>query len=563
MDSPTTSFIAQHGPATLEVRKGIHIAHLRGTPEAMGRQHAELARQVNGDAVLRYLDGLIEKLIAHAVPAIAGPGAALLKRVFHLRNRGRIGDDVLGHLRGMATGFGMPQAQLERMFFVPDIIHYLAGRSFVQLAFPPMCSGFFATGPATRDGKTIIARNFDFFGRNVWNTANAIVVMHPDGGQRVMLFGALGASAAPQGINEAGIAISLHTNFCRDVATTGVPLFSVVHNVLAKATTLDEAIRIITAQPRLCSLSAFVSDTRARTAAVVGFSARHHEVVPVADGVLVRTNHLITEEMRRFEVAPHAWQLNSRGRFQRVNTLLAEKRGTLAPEDVPAILSDCFDPYEGRKCVTGSIIAGTNNTQSLVISPDDDALYIAHADHPVCHSELFSGFRISALMDGNSAAYEMGDLCGGAQLNTTEQAALREYIEAWSASFDGLDNLAAVAHLRRASELQPGEPIFARMAGLLLLKEKRYAEALPLLLRNCEGTPVSPLLRAEAHIWAGRCLDLLGRRDEALAHYEKAAALDAAPVSPAARRHLKHPFRAWQLFEVTPEFIVAGAMARY
>jgi hypothetical protein len=36
-----------------------------------------------------------------------------------------------------------------------------------------MCSGFFACGGATKGGKLLIGRNFDFFGRGVWNANNA------------------------------------------------------------------------------------------------------------------------------------------------------------------------------------------------------------------------------------------------------------------------------------------------------------------------------------------------------------------------------------------------------
>ncbi len=121
----------------------------------------------------------------------------------------------------------------------------------------------------------------------------------------------------------------------------------------------------------------------------------------------------------------------------------------------------------------------------------------------------------------------------------------------------------AVFHLLRATELLPGEPNFPRMAGLLLLKEKKYKQALPLLLQNTEYDYRNVLMRAEAHVWAGRCLDLLGRRDEALKHYDTAAGLDAPPVSAAAERHRNKPFRAYQLFNVSPEFIVGTALAKF
>ncbi|HOZ48963.1 MAG TPA: hypothetical protein PLO37_24930 [Candidatus Hydrogenedentes bacterium] len=121
----------------------------------------------------------------------------------------------------------------------------------------------------------------------------------------------------------------------------------------------------------------------------------------------------------------------------------------------------------------------------------------------------------------------------------------------------------AIFHLLRGAALLPDEPIFPRMAGILLLKERRYVRALPLLLRNAEYAYRDSLMQAEASVWVGRCLDLMGRRDEARGHYEAAARLDRAPVSDAARRHCRKPFTARRLFDVAPEFVVATALAKY
>lgn len=548
---------------TLVRRKGIYIAHLRGSYADMGRQHGELANLVCGDVVFQYMNGLIRKLVAHAVPPLAGPIAAVLKTAFRMRNRGALEGRLGEHFAALADAYGLSRVQLEDGFLFADILHYLAGRSFTSLAAPPACTGFFACGEATRDGKLIVGRNFDFFGRGVWNTNNAIIVLHPENRQRFCWLGALGVTASGQGFNESGLVVGLHTKFNRDLCTKGEPLFKIVHDVLADCTTLDEAIARITSKRRICGLSLFITDTKARTAAAVGFSARHAEVVRAENDVLVRANHYVTPGMQRFEVAPHPWRANSYARFERLTELLAEKRGSLTVQDAPYLLSDCVDPYEQRKRVAGSILAATNNVESLVISPDDDALWVAHADYPVCHSDTFHGFHLSALLDGDEGRYAIDDLPGAHQLNETERAALFEYEQGWSEYMDRVDTGRAVFHFLRAAELLPEEVIFPRMAGILLLKERKYARALPLLIRNTEYAYRDNLMRAEAHVWAGRCLDLMGRRTEAVAHYETAAALNAPPVSAAAARHRDKPFKASELINITPEPIIGTGLAKY
>ena len=548
---------------TLERRKGIYIVHLHGTYAEMGRQHAELASAVCGDVVPRYMDQLLNKLIALTLPSAAGPVAAFLRRWFHLRNRAGINDEMRAHLAALAKAYGLKPVDAERLFLMPDIFHYLAGHSFMSVMPPPACSGFFACGSATQDGKVILGRNFDFFGRGVWNTNNAIIIMHPPDGRRICWVGALGVTAGGQAFNDRGMFIGLHTKFTRDLSMTGLPVYSIVHDILANSGCLEEALNSVSSTRRICGLTLFIADTRARTAAAAGFSARKMEVVRPLDNVLVHTNHYITKEMKQVEVAPYPWQANSYARFERLAVLLEERRGRLKPEDAPLLLSDCIDPFEDRKRVTGHIVAGANNVQSLVLSPDDDALWLANADYPVCHSDRFHGFRISALLDGDTDRYEINDLPGAHQLTETERAAVLEYEEAWTGYFDYMDSGHAVFHLLRAAELLPDEPIFPRMAGLLLLKQKRYKRALPLLQRNADFPHRSPLTRAEAHLWLGRCLDLLNRRAEAIAQYECAAGIDAHPVSAGAKRHLEKPYRSRDVHGILLEFIVGTAISKY
>lgn len=548
---------------TLVRRKGIYIVHLEGDYETMGRQHGELAAAACGAVVPLFMNDLVYKLVAHASPVFPAPIAATIKCLFQFRNRGELGGELRPHLAELAQTLGFAPVVAERLFTVPDIFHYLAGKSFAALAPPPSCTAFFAGGKATLDGKLLIGRNFDFFGRGVWNTNNAAIVMHPNNGQRFCWLGALGVPASGQGMNESGLFVGLHSKFTHDVSMRGTPIFRIVHDVLAHCTTLEEAIARIPATPRICGLSIFVVDTRARTAAAVGFSAHHVEVVRAKDEVLVRANHYTTPELQRLEAGPHPWRDNSYGRFQRLAELVEEKRGTLTAEAVPAMLSDCTDHYEQRRRVVGDTLAAPHNAQSVVVSPDDDSLWLAHGEYPVCHAAYFRGFRISALLAGDSDRYDIPDLPGGGQFNEDEQAASYEYEQAWSAYMDRLNTSEAVFHLLRAAECQPGEPIFPRMAGLLLLKEKKYALALPLLLKNTEYEYRHPVMHAEAYVWVGRCLDLLGRREEAVTYYKTAAKIDAFPVSNAARRHCEKPFRKRQLASVSPEFMLGTALSKY
>ena len=548
---------------TLETVKGIHIVRLKGSDYEMGRQHGLLAAEVCGDIVPEYFDSFLKTLVAHAVPVLAGPAAAIFKSLFYYLNRKRIGRQLPDHTRGMCDAQGMDARHYAKMLLVPDILHYLIGRAMPMYVSSMACSGFMARDKATAGGRLLVGRNFDFYGKGVWNTNSALIIFEPKGKQKYCWMGSLGLPASGQAMNESGLIVSLHTHFTRDVRMRGMPLYSLFVNILESCTCLEEAVRLIKAQPRICGLSMFIVDTRARDAAVVGFSAGNQEVLRPENDVLIRTNHYLTPEMKAAEVMPLQFKLNTEGRYNRIRQLITEKYGHLTPDDIPAVLADRIDPRENRKCLGGNIVCATNNAYSAVFSPEDDALWVARGPFPVCAAETFTGFRTSALFDGDRNRYAIEDLKGGADYTPDEYAALMLYEDAWEAHFDNLRDDKAIFSLRRAMELAPHEPIIPKMAGFLLLRGGKFAQALPFFEKNAAFAGHGDLMRAEALIWLGRCLDLTGRRKDALAAYEKCVNVRARPISGAARRHLDRPYRPRELSKINPEFIVGSVFAKY
>ncbi len=551
------------GRGTLELRKGIHILHLRGTYGEMGRQHGRLAQEVCGDMVLRYFDDVIETLIKHSAESIANPASRLLKWLFYVMNSKRLGAEMREHCIGFDEALGAWRGRAERVAVVPDIIHFLIGKTFPAMAVPPSCSSFMARDSATAAGKLLVGRNFDFFGQGVWDANNTFIFMEPDDGMKYCWIGAMGVPGSGQGMNEAGLIVGLHTKFNRDVRLTGIPVFTLVGNILARCKSLDEATKMIAAQPRICGLAIFIVDSKARDAVAAGFSANFMEIDRPENDVLVHTNHYISKEMKKYEVAPYCWRMHSESRHARIHELVEQMRGSLAPADVPRIMSDCVDYFEGKRRIAGNIVGATNNSQSVVFSPDDDSMWIANGDFPVCMSDIFHGFRISALFDADRDNYEIADIPGAGQLDDTERAAQRHYQEAWVAHFDNFRDDLAVFHLRRASELVPDEPVYSRLVGFIMMKQGQYEQALPFFVNNAQYDYKVQIMKAESELWLGRCLDLAGQRGKAVDHYRVAAQLDAQPVSAAAGKNINSPFRASQLKDVAPEFVVGTVLAKY
>ncbi|MFC2171143.1 C45 family autoproteolytic acyltransferase/hydrolase [Acidobacteriota bacterium] len=552
------------GDGTLEKRKGVYIVHLKGSYEEMGWQHGKLAAEVCGDVVVSYFLDVVASLVKHTLPSLAGIVNSLLKWLFYTLNKKRIGRPLMDQIRGMADALGLSYSANAKGVFVPDILHFLIGKTFpAYIPVPPSCSGFMARGTATEGGKLIVGRNFDFFGQGVWDENNALIFLEPEEGQKFCWIGALGVPASGQGMNESGLIVSMYTKFNRDVRFTGIPLFTLLGNILQKCESVDDTLKLIAEQPRLCGLSLLVVDSKARDAAVAGFSANNMEIVRPEKDVLVRTNHYTSEKMKKFEVGPYPCVLHSTSRFNRIHSLLEEKRGQLTSSDVPVLLSDNIDFYENRQRLAGYIIRACNNSQSIAFSPDEDAMWIANGPFPVCTSEEYMGFRISALFNRERDMYEIEDLDGAGNMSLSEREAQKHFQEAWTAYFDNNKDDLAVQYLRKAEECAPEEPVFPRLAGFLLMKRDKFVQALPFMERNAAYEYKHDIMKAEALLWLGRCLDLNGMRNEALEKYRQASEIDVFPVSGAAKKHLNRPFKRKGLAKVSPEFMVGTVLAKY
>lgn len=557
------------GPASLTSEKGMLVMHLKGTYEEMGRQHGELVRGVLDDYVMAYYRNLIEGLVAHSavseISRLLPPRIAkLLYYIFHKANKNNIGEPIKQLQKGFTDALGLPAKDGESVILFADILHFLAGRAMTPMAMPVMgCSAFFARGNATDGGKQMLGRNFDFYGRGLWDTYQCVKVFHPKDGQPFFWIGAAGIPVGGFAMNQSGICIMPFTNFIKDVAISGKPLFTLAGEILANATNLNEAIKIMEDGPRIGGLSFLIADTRACDAAVFGFTAHHREIIRPENDFLVRTNHHISEEMKKLQVAPTAWWRHSTARYMRITELIKEKYGKLTLDDAVSILTDFVDPREGKKRVVGDIVGAVNNAMSTVLSPGDDAIYISNGSFPVCFGEKYVGFKLSALFDGKEAS-DAGDLAGGRQrLSDKEAAALEHYEQAWTEHLDHSDDSRAVFHLRRAAEILPDEPIFDRMAGLFLLKMHRFGDALVHLQKNADYAYRDSRMKAESLLWLGRCHDLLGRRDDAIRVYREALDQNDMEISCSARRGLSKPYRKLHLLMMDIEPIIGNPIVKY
>ncbi len=555
------------GAASLRVEKGMLYMELQGTHEEMGRMHGELVKGIVDEYVIKYYGDFIEKAVAHSpvsnISRVLPPRIAnLLYYIFHKANKKRIGESLLGHIKGFTDALGVKNVEGEKIILFPDILHFLAGKSMAPMAMPG-CSAFYANGPATESGKQILARNFDFYGRNLWDAFQCVKVFRPTGSQPFLWIGALGIPVGGFAMNASGICVMPFTNFIKDVAIGGRPLFTIIQEILEGAHNLDEAIKIMERDKRIGGLSLLIADTKNKDACVYGFTSHRNELIKTENNVLIRTNHHLTDNMKQIQVSPTAWARHSTARYMRIEEVIKSKYGHLTLDDAAAIMSDVTDPREKRKSLVGDIVAAMNNAMSVVVDPDDDTLFVSNGLFPVCHGDAFVGFKISAMFSGSGDVKAAKDIPGSNHLNDKEKEAVEHYLEAWTEYLDRFDHGRAVYHLRRAAELAPEEPIFDRMAGFFLMKHDKYEDAIIHLKRNADTNYKDNRMKAESLLWLARGYDLAGMRDKAVELYKKAIEFNDVEISRAATKNLNSPYSKKQASLLDLEFIVGNPIVKF
>jgi hypothetical protein len=284
----TSTMVAGGGGAAF-----LTVRHLRaaGDNRAIGRAVARAARQAHG--------------------AAAGPRPAPDRRVQRARR----------------SWFDANHPVLaERMLGVGEVFGVDARGDDWDLAWlgsfelPAGCSAVFYPGGGTRSGHALLARNFDFptltYSEIIGGAAHPgegalaaepwIVELHPDRGYASITIGIMDVMGAMDGVNEAGLAVTLLAdNESPSAEPSGVPQVGlseqqIVRYLLDTCATADEAQHalLMAKQYYLFTPCHFLVADRAGQAFVWEYSPGHNREHIVGNaaavgGRMVCTNHLL------------------------------------------------------------------------------------------------------------------------------------------------------------------------------------------------------------------------------------------------------------------------------
>jgi hypothetical protein len=269
----------------------------------------------------------------------------------------------------------MDKRYLQEMDAIADACEMSHQEARLANFFPELfhCSGFSLFGRATADGHMYHGRVLDYL-RGIGLEQNAVVMVYqPDYGNAWVNLGYAGFIGSVTAMNEKGISIG-EMGGAGYGQWDGKPMAELVREVMEKANTLDDAVRIMRDSPRTCHYYYVISDGKTKQA--VGIEATPDKFQTVKPGEAVPQ-------------LPHA--------FEDAVVLSADDRYETLCQRVGAGHGH-FDAATARELMTRPVCM-TSNIQSVLFEPDTLDFWVANADSQhVASAARFTHYNLRQLL---------------------------------------------------------------------------------------------------------------------------------------------------------------------
>ena len=526
------------GDAWLRVERDNYVLHLSGAPYEMGYQHGILM----ADEIAAGVFPVFSDPIGHN-PSFAGKSALLVKLItlylemtVYRPIEKHTPPEYLEEIAGIADGAGLSFRDVFvanflsdlSMAMVPGVITEKAAALGLCEEHVAECSSFVAAGAATADGSLLFGRNTDYSGQGRWGRNQTIFFCEPTGGLRYVRVSTAGLIKCNSAMNEAGLVVGGHFMAFDGARPDGVSFTVFENEIMRKARTIDEALRILGETPRGGCFALMIADGKDGRGVAAESSPEVLGVREMEDDAIALTNYATTGDLIPLDlmIRYNLVMRNLAGRHDRLEELLREHHGEITPELAAAFMSDHHDIIMDRERGTGITVCSDNNVTSVVFSPESGRFWVAKGEEPAC-TNPYLGFDFEAGFSGEFPPVDPEVLPGYEWEADYRNDALSAYMKAYLAYADDPENKeTALSYLAEAITIDPTEPIYYRMAGRLLIHQGRYREAVGVLSRSLEFLQ-SPNERAQAYLLLGQAYDMAGMRENALSMYDEVIAMSS------------------------------------
>ena len=279
---PEIRLLDQEGAGRLYGVGSWTVCVMEGAPAEMGFQHGKL--------LAGHIHGMVQK--RYMVRALLGRGYTMdYINEQAVRMERHFPAEYIEEMRGIVKGLraaGVEDIGYEHLracVVVAEIQHRAPGS-------PPGCTNFAVFGKWTKDGRLLHGRNLDWNIRGQAQDDAVILVWRPKNGKPFMMVGWAGCIGSVSGMNASGITIGEMTSSSPDETFDGLPLFLTMRLVLEKASTLEEAVKIIRDKPRTLGWNYVIGDGAVPDACALEVDAETCEIFgPMDTKEEVETGH--------------------------------------------------------------------------------------------------------------------------------------------------------------------------------------------------------------------------------------------------------------------------------
>jgi hypothetical protein len=345
--------VATEGNGRLEMIDGTRVLFLKGSPEGMGHQQGKLLSKEAHRICDRILYGV-------GVGSSFVKGKWFFSEIEHAEGRLEPFMDrrYLQEIDAVADAAGMDRQEARLANFFPELFH---------------CSGFSIFGKATVDGHMYHGRVLDYL-KGVGLEQNAVVMVYqPDYGNAWVNLGYAGFIGSVTAMNEKGISIG-EMGGGGYGAWDGKPMAELMREVMEKANTLDDAVRIMRESPRTCHYYYVVSDGKTHQAVGIAATPTEFQVVHPGEAVPQLPNAF-----------DDAVLLSAGSRYEELSKRVKANYGS-------------FDADSARELMSRPVCM-TSNIQSVLFEPDTLDFWVANADSKhVASGARFTHYNLRDLL---------------------------------------------------------------------------------------------------------------------------------------------------------------------
>lgn len=527
-------------------KNGIHVLHLQGDYAAMAEQHGALLANEIKSGVVKYLSDKNFKLVDHAYwfqtrPRLANLIKKILYITLHKPIQAHMPSVYVDEMRALAKASGLDMSTLLKLEVHADelnlMMHYLLPKIAFSSISPgiPACTSVVVLPKRSTNGSVLHARNLDYPAVGRWERQPTVIYSDPHQLCRSMRTVSIStAGLHTQGVtsmNEAGLCLSTHFHLSKQVGPFGMPVHCLGSEIIRKARTIAQAIDIVKSHRVAGAWSFVVSSAQERDAVIIETNNQRTAVV-VADssGVVTHANAYQTAELQEHEYAlSKVLRDDFAHRRARAFHLISDLKGSVAVEDLMALLADRFDSGTQSIRPLPNTIGVVTTVTSLVASLGSGEFYISNApttptsDGDWVRFNLNETFRAdfseNALSQVNQSDLQHRFRIAAQFLSNAQTVGFSWYRKAYEEFHTNYSRIGALLCLERAVASSPDEALYRLALGHFLLLDHRVENALR-EFQLAQTFSIGQAHREAAMLREAHCLDLLGRRIQALKLYQ-------------------------------------------